>query len=300
MNPIQSLLTESKYILADGGMGTMLFSAGLEHGDPPEKWNLEHPARVATVHKAYLDAGAQLLLTNTFGGTRLRLSLHGGLEEQVEELNRAAAKILRSEVDNFGGKAFVAGDIGPTGQVLLPYGELTFVDAVAAFKEQAEALIAGKVDLIWIETMADLEEVRAAIEGVRQVSEDIPIITTMTFDTYGRTMMGVTPEQALDTMKSFGPVALGGNCGNGPEEILGVIEKMHAKDPDAILVAKANAGIPELVDGRPVYGASPATMADYAIKTYNAGAKIIGSCCGSTPDHVRAIGEALESQVGAG
>lgn len=300
MNPIQSLLTESKYILADGGMGTMLFSAGLEHGDPPEKWNLEHPTRVATVHKAYLDAGAQLLLTNTFGGTRLRLSLHGGLEEQVEELNRAAAKILRSEVDNFGGKAFVAGDIGPTGQVLLPYGELTFVDAVAAFKEQAEALIAGKVDLIWIETMADLEEVRAAIEGVRQVSEDIPIITTMTFDTYGRTMMGVTPEQALDTMKSFGPVALGGNCGNGPEEILGVIEKMHAKDPDAILVAKANAGIPELVDGRPVYGASPATMADYAIKTYNAGAKIIGSCCGSTPDHVRAIGEALESQVGAG
>lgn len=300
MNPIQILLTESTYILADGGMGTMLFAAGLEHGDPPEKWNIEHPDRVAAVHKAYLDAGAQLLLTNTFGGTRLRLSLHGGLEAQVEELNQAAAKILRSEVDNFDGKAFVAGDIGPTGQVLLPYGELTFEDAVAAFKEQAEALIASKVDLIWIETMADLEEVRAAVEGVRQVSEDIPIITTMTFDTYGRTMMGVTPEQALDTMKSFSPVALGGNCGNGPEEILGVIEKMHAKDPDAILVAKANAGIPELVDGRPVYGASPATMADYAIKTYNAGAKIIGSCCGSTPDHVRAIGEALESQVGAG
>jgi 5-methyltetrahydrofolate--homocysteine methyltransferase len=299
MNPIQSLLTESKYVLADGGMGTMLFASGLEHGDPPEKWNLEHPDRVAAVHRAYLDAGAQLLLTNTFGGTRLRLSLHGGLEEQVEELNLAAAKILHAEVDDHGGKALVAGDIGPSGQVLLPYGELTFEEAVEAFKEQAGALIASQVDLIWIETMADLEEVRAAVEGVRLVSRDIPIITTMTFDTYGRTMMGVTPEQALDTMKSFGPVALGGNCGNGPDEILGVIEKMHAQDPEAILVAKANAGIPELVEGRPVYGASPATMADYAIKTYNAGAKIIGSCCGSTPDHVRAIGEALASQVGA-
>lgn len=299
MNPIQSLLAESTYIVADGGMGTMLFAAGLEHGDPPEQWNLEHPDRVAAIHRAYLDAGAQLLLTNTFGGTRLRLSLHGGLETQVAELNKAAAKILRSVVDTHGNNAFIAGDIGPTGQVLLPYGELTYEDAVASFKEQAEALVAGEVDLIWIETMADLEEVRAAVEGVRQVSEDIPIVTTMTFDTNGRTMMGVTPENALDTMKSFDPVALGGNCGNGPDEILGVIEKMHAKDPDVILVAKANAGIPELVNGRAVYGASPATMADYAIKTYNAGATIIGSCCGSTPDHVRAIGEALATQVGA-
>ncbi len=299
MNPIQSLLSESKYILADGGMGTMLFASGLEHGDPPEKWNLEHPERVAAVHRAYLEAGAQLVLTNTFGGNRLRLSLHGGLETQVEELNQAAAKILRAEVDTHSGNALVVGDIGPTGQVLLPYGELAFEDAVEAFREQAAALISGKVDLIWTETMADLEEVRAAVEGIRQVSADIPIITTMTFDTYGRTMMGVTPEQALETLKSFGPVALGGNCGNGPEEILSVIEKMHSKDPEVILVAKANAGIPELVDGRPVYGASPATMADYALKTYAAGAKIIGSCCGSTPDHVRAIGEALAAHNGA-
>ena len=299
MNPIQSLLSESKYILADGGMGTMLFASGLEHGDPPEKWNLEHPERVAAVHRAYLEAGAQLVLTNTFGGNRLRLSLHGGLETQVEDLNQAAAKILRTEVDTHSGNALVVGDIGPTGQVLLPYGELAFEDAVEAFREQAAALISGKVDLIWTETMADLEEVRAAVEGIRQVSADIPIITTMTFDTYGRTMMGVTPEQALETLKSFGPVALGGNCGNGPEEILSVIEKMHSKDPEVILVAKANAGIPELVDGRPVYGASPATMADYALKTYAAGAKIIGSCCGSTPDHVRAIGEALAAHTGA-
>ena len=298
MNPIQSLLNESKYILADGGMGTMLFAAGLQHGDPPEKWNLEHPDRVAAVHRAYLEAGAQLLLTNTFGGNRLRLSLHGGFETQVEELNQAAAKILRAEVDTDGGDALVVGDIGPTGQVLLPYGELAFEEAVEAFTEQASALISGKVDLIWIETMADLEEVRAAVDGVRQGSADIPIITTMTFDTYGRTMMGVTPEQALDTLKSFEAVALGGNCGNGPEEILDVIKKMHSKDPEAILVAKANAGIPELVDGRPVYGASPQTMADYALKTYAAGARIIGSCCGSTPDHVKAIGKALATQAG--
>ncbi|MEA1978257.1 MAG: homocysteine S-methyltransferase family protein, partial [Chloroflexota bacterium] len=155
MITFQALLNESKYILADGAMGTVLFTAGLQHGDPPEKWTLEHPDRVAAAHRAYLEAGSQLLLTNTFGGNRLRLSLHGGLETRVEELNQTAAKILRSEVDASGGNALVAGDIGPTGQVMAPYGELAFEEAVEAFAEQAAALISGKVDLIWIETMAD-------------------------------------------------------------------------------------------------------------------------------------------------
>jgi 5-methyltetrahydrofolate--homocysteine methyltransferase len=294
MKTIQSYLEESPYILADGAMGTMLFAAGLEHGDSPEFWNLDHPDRVAAIHRGYLEAGAQLLLTNTFGGNRHRLALHN-LERRVTELNCAAAQILRREVEASGKNALIAGDIGPSGGVLQPYGELTYAEAVEGFAEQAAALVDGGVDLIWIETMADLEEVRAAVEGVRHVSADLPVITTMTFDTRGRTMMGVTPEKAVDTLASFGAAAIGGNCGNGPEEIIGVVAKMHATAPAAVLVAKANAGIPQLVGGRPVYRAAPEAMADYARAVYSAGARIIGACCGSTPEHIRAIAAALKS-----
>ena len=295
MTTIQSLLEKSPYILADGAMGTMLFATGLEHGGSPELWNVEHPEKVAAIHRAYLEAGSRLLLTNTFGGTRHRLSLHG-LQERVAELNRAAVKVLRGVVDASGVEALVAGDIGPSGGVLLPYGTMTFEEAVDGFAEQAAALVEAGVDLIWIETMSDLEEVRAAVEGVRRVSVDIPIVTAMTFDTHGRTMMGVTPEKAASTLASFGAAALGGNCGNGTQEIITVVEKMHGVAPEATLVAKANAGIPRLVGGRPVYEATPADMAQYALKAYAAGARIIGACCGSTPAHVQAIAEALASQ----
>lgn len=297
MDVIQSLLADNPYILTEGAMGTMLFASGLTQGYSPEFWNVEQPEKVAAIHQAYLDAGAQILLTNTFGGTRFRLALHKA-EERVEELNIAAVKLLQEVAQTASRPVLVAGNIGPTGQVLLPYGEMSFDEAREAFAEQAAALIRAGVDLIWIETMADLEEVRAAIEGIRQISQDIPIMATMTFDTRGRTMMGVTPEKAVTTMVSFGASAVGGNCGNGPAEILGVIEKMHTTLPEAILVAKSNAGVPTLVGGRPVYGASPADMADYAVKVYNAGARIIGACCGSTPDHIQAIAQALALQVG--
>jgi methionine synthase I (cobalamin-dependent) len=298
MNTIQSLLADQGYIVTDGAMGTVLFAAGLDQGDPPELWNLKHPQRVAAVHLAYLEAGARVLLTNTFGGNRHRLALHNA-QDQAEQVNHAAAKILREVAAENGNSILVAGDIGPSGQVLAPYGELSFQDAKDGFTEQAAALISGAVDLIWIETMSDLEEVRAAVEGTRQVSEQIPIVTTMTFDTHGRTMMGVTPEQAIESLSSFGSVAQGGNCGNGPEEIIEVIEKMRAVDPSAILVAKANAGIPELIEGKPVYRASPETMADYAVRSYQAGARVIGTCCGSTPDHIKAIATALAAHTSA-
>jgi 5-methyltetrahydrofolate--homocysteine methyltransferase len=296
MTTIQSLLEKSPYILADGAMGTMLFAAGLGHGGAPELWNVDQPERVAAVHRGYLEAGARILLTNTFGGTRNRLTLHN-LQDRVVEFNRVAVKLLRQVVDVSGVEALVAGDIGPSGGVLLPYGTMTFEEAREGFAEQAAALLEGGVDLIWIETMADLEEVRAAVEGVRSISAKTPLIISMTFDTHGRTMMGVTPEKAAVTLASFGATAIGGNCGNGVEEIITVVEKMHAVAPDAILVAKANAGIPKLVDGRPVYQATPEDMADYAIKAYAAGARIIGACCGSTPAHIRAIAEALASEV---
>ena len=292
MPTIEDLLDQSGYIITDGAMGTVLFAAGLEQGDPPELWNIKHPDRVAAVHHAYLQAGSQIVLTNTFGGSRHRMALHNA-QSQVEQANQAAAEILRKVVNQSDKNAIVAGDIGPSGEVLAPYGELAFQDAKDAFSEQAAALIAGGVELIWIETMSDLEEVRAAVEGTRQVSKDIPIVTTMTFDTHGRTMMGVTPEQAFETLSSFGVTALGGNCGNGPEEIIEVITKMRAIDQETLLVAKANAGIPELVKGEAVYRASPETMADYAIQAYQAGARVIGACCGSTPDHIRAITTAL-------
>ena len=293
MNAIQELIDEQGLVLADGAMGTMLFASGLEHGDSPELWNVEHPDRVGAVHRAYLDAGSRIILTNTFGGTRYRLQLHN-LDGRVAELNRAAVRLLREEVAESGKRALVAGDIGPSGQLLQPLGDLTFEEAVDGFAEQASALIEGEVDLVWIETMSALEEVQAAVEGVRQVSQTVPIVTAMTFDTRGRTMMGVTPEKALTTLLSYGAAAVGGNCGNGPEEIIGVIEKMHAVSPETILVAKANAGIPELVGGRPVYRATPEAMAEYALKVYAAGARIIGACCGSTSAHIQAIAQALQ------
>ena len=294
MNDIRSLIVENGYLLADGAMGTMLFASGLGHGGAPELWNVEQPERVAAVHQAYLEAGSRILLTNTFGGSRFRLSLHR-LEQRVAELNIAAVKILRRVIAKSGVKALVAGDMGPSGGLLEPLGDMTYEAAVDAFTEQASALIEGGVDVIWIETMAALEEVKAAIDGVRKVSADIPIIATMTFDTHGRTMMGVTPEKAVTTLIGYGAAAIGGNCGNGPAEIIAVVEKMRKTAPEMTLVAKANAGIPELVQGKPVYRASPERMAEYALEAYAAGARIIGACCGSTPAHIRAIADALKA-----
>ena len=292
MSEWEAVLKRAGPILADGAMGTMLFEAGLQFGDPPEAWNLEHPDRVQAIHRAYLEAGSQIILTNTFGGNRFRLGMHN-LQAKVPELNRAAVEIAREAAKEAGGRALVAGDIGPSGGILLPVGEMQFAEAVAGFAEQAAALVAGGADVIWIETMSDLEEVRAAIEGVRQASPRLPIIASMTFDTRGHTMMGVTPEEAVRALSGWGAAAVGGNCGNGPDEILAVVQKMRAAAPGVVLVAKANAGLPELQNGRAVYRAGPKVMADYALAVSAAGAHIIGACCGSTPDHVRAMAEAL-------
>jgi 5-methyltetrahydrofolate--homocysteine methyltransferase len=288
----RSVLAEDRPILADGAMGTMLFAAGLQFGDPPEAWNISNSEVVRRVHRGYLDAGSRIVMTNTFGGNRLRLRLHG-LDTRVTELNRTAAILVRSEVDAAGGHALVAGDIGPTGEIMAPLGTLADDEAVDVFAEQAAALIAGGVDLIWIETMSHLSEIGAAIRGARRASAGIPIIATMTFDTRGYTMMGVSPEQAARSLIEAGADAIGGNCGNGPDELLPVIAKMHAVAPDAILVAKSNAGMPELVDMRAVYRADPATMAEAALGFQAAGARIIGACCGSTPNHLAAMAEAL-------
>jgi 5-methyltetrahydrofolate--homocysteine methyltransferase len=286
------LLAGSAPIVADGGMGTMLFRAGLVRGTPPELWNVERPEAVQAIHAGYIAAGAQVILTNSFGGNRIRLGAHG-LENSVGELNQAAAQLACQEADRAEQPVLVAGSIGPTGVLMEPLGDLTAEDAINAFEEQARALVAGGVDALWIETMSDLEEVRAAVTGCRRASDSVPIVTTMTFDTKGRTMMGVTPEQAVKALSEMGIAAMGANCGNGPAEIEGVIAKMHAANAGVALVAKSNAGIPKVVDNELFYDATPDIMKDYARRVLALGARVVGACCGSTPDHIRAIAESI-------
>ncbi len=291
MNKLEQLLATHDYLIADGGMGTMLMNAGLEQGDPPEMWNVLHPDRIRAVHRGYIEAGSQIILTNSFGGTRFRLKLHK-LQDRAFELNKAAAELARAEADAAPNLVVVGGSIGPSGEIMEPVGALAYDDAVAGFAEQAAGLAAGGAEVLWIETMSDISEVSAAVEGCRQAT-DLPIVATMTFDTNGRTMMGITPVQAFTELSAMNLAALGGNCGNGPEEIEGVIQAMYATSQNYPFVAKSNAGIPEYVNGHLHYNGTPAVMADYAVKVRNFGARIIGACCGSSPAHIAAMVEAL-------
>ncbi len=289
----QALLAAGQPIIADGGMGTMLIARGLQRGTAPELWNVERPDDVRAIHRAYIEAGAQIILTNSFGGNRLRLGMHG-LAERAAELNRAAARLARAEADAASPPVIVAGSVGPTGQMIAPMGTLAPEEAAAAFAEQAEALVEGGADVLWIETMSDLEEVRAAVAGCRQAAPEVPVVATMSFDTRGRTMMGTTPEEAAAALSELGIVALGANCGKGPDELEAAIGRMQGAGPGVPLVAKANAGAPRLEGGVAVYDATPDVMAAYALRVRALGASIIGACCGSTPDHIRAIAGALE------
>lgn len=291
---LMDLLASNRTVLADGAMGTMLFALGLANGESPELWNVEQAEKVRSVHRAYIEAGAQIVLTNTFGCNRVRLGMHD-LHERAAEFCVAGAQNARAEADAAAHPVVVGGSMGPTGAMFAPFGTLAFDEAVDAFAEQAQALIAGGVDVLWVETMSDLEEVRAAVEGCRRIDPSFPIVATMTFDSHGRTMMGVTPVRALETLRSLQVIALGGNCGNGPDEIESVIADMHAAAQDMVLVAKANAGLPRLTDAGAVYDATPADMAQYALRVRDRGARVIGACCGSSPDHIRAMAAALHA-----
>ena len=296
MDRFQQLLQSEPYILLDGAMGTMLMSMGLEQGHPPEDWNVKYPDRVLGVHEGYIAAGSRLILTNTFGGTHFRLKLHN-LHKRVRELNRAAAQLARQAADKTPHLVVVAGSMGPTGELLQPMGTMTYEQAVAAFAEQAAALDEGGVDILWVETMSDLDELRAAVEGARSVS-DLPVAATMTFDTNRHTMMGVSPQQAVEALSELDLAAMGANCGNGPAEIEYVIEAMVRENPDLPLIAKSNAGIPRLVGGSElIYDGTPIVMAGYAYRVRKLGARLIGGCCGNTPDHLRAMSAALRGDV---
>jgi len=293
MNPLQTLLQTQPYVLADGATGTTLMRMGLSHGNPPEEWNIIHPDRIRKMHRDFIEAGSQIILTNSFGGTSYRLKLHG-LQDRVHEFNIAAARNARAEADAAPHLVAVGGSIGPSGEILFPLGEARFEDVKAAFAEQAAALTEGGADVLWIETMSDLQEVRAAAEGAREAS-NLPLVITMTFDTNGHTMMGVSPIQALEAIKEYNPIALGGNCGNGPGEIEGVIQAMASVGLDVPLVAKSNAGMPKLVNGQAHYDATPEEMACYAVRVRDFGATIIGGCCGNSVAHIRAMSEALRT-----
>lgn len=279
-------LATGETVLADGAMGTMLQAAGLEKGHAPEEFNLTNPEKVLAVHQGYVDAGSEIILTNSFGGNKYRLGKYG-LGEKVYDLNRRAAEIALKA-----GASFVAGSIGPTGEFFAPLGTLTPEEAKETFAEQARGLADGGVDLLVIETMSDLSEMEAAIQGARQAT-DLPLVCTMTFQQKLHTIMGTSARQAAEALASWGAAALGANCGTGPEEVEKVLEQMKGAVPDAILVAKANAGVPRLVQGRTEYNATPELMAEYAGRFAQMGVTIIGACCGSTPEHIAAMAEAL-------
>ena len=289
------LLAERPWLLADGAMGSNLFDRGLQSGDAPELWNAEHPNRVAELQRAFVEAGADILLTNSFGGMRHRLKLHKA-EGRVAELNELAARIARAEADRAGRVVLVGGSMGPTGEILEPLGPLSADVAAEAFAEQAVALARGGADIIWIETMSSVEETEAAIAGAR--AADLPIVATLSFDTNGRTMMGITPLDLAGLHRKHHLAACGSNCGTGPSELVACIVNLAtASDPSAILVAKANCGIPQFIDGQIRFNGTPELMAQYACLSLDAGARIIGGCCGTTPDHLRVMRGALESHV---
>ena len=293
VNPIEYMLQDRACLLADGATGTNLFDMGLQSGDAPEMWNFEHQDRIARLHLEFVNAGCDLILTNTFGGNRHRLKLHDA-QDQAYELNRQAALIARGVVDAQDRPVIVGGSVGPTGELFVPLGEMTPDEAVDAFLEQINGLKDGGADVIWIETMSAAEEIEAAAEAARRA--DMPYCFTASFDTAGRTMMGIPPKDlgALATGMETPPTAFGANCGVGASDLLVSISEMTAAYPDAIVVAKANCGIPQYKDGKFEFTGTPELMAKYARMARDCGARIIGGCCGSDGVVVKAIADALK------
>ena len=278
--------------VGDGAMGTSLQDAGLDDGGAPELWNVEKADAVARILREYAQAGANLLTTNTFGGTTPRLLMHG-LEDRLDELNTAAAQLARGVADEFD-NVYVLGDFGPSGDLMGPMGILTPADARALFAAQAQALLAGGVDGFLIETMSDLSEIQSAIQGVRSVAPELPIFATMSFDTNLRTMMGVKPEDAVVALASYGADVVGANCGRGIDEIRIIAEAMIPAMPDGTkLILQSNAGLPVLVKDTFRYNGTPQEMGQFAVDAYAMGVDIVGACCGSRAEHIAALATAV-------
>ncbi|HLI10661.1 MAG TPA: betaine--homocysteine S-methyltransferase [Alphaproteobacteria bacterium] len=290
---IDELLATRDWLLADGATGTNLFAMGLVSGEAPELWNETHPERVQDLHRRFVAAGADIILTNSFGCNRRRLALHK-LEARTGALARRAAENARAVADRAGRRVVVAGSVGPTGDLFAPLGALTEALAIEVFAEEIEGLRAGGAEVIWIETMSALEEMRAA--ALAAARHGMPYAVTASFDTAGNTMMGVTPARFVETVAGFAPApcAAGANCGVGASDLLVSMLAMSETAPPLPLIAKANCGIPEVHGSHVHYSGTPALMADYARLARDAGARIIGGCCGTSPEHLAAMRLALE------
>jgi len=288
--PTQSLRERllREVVLADGAMGTMLQRAGLPPGHCTEEWNLSHPEAVGAIHRAYVEAGAQLLETNTLGANRINLSRHG-LGERVAEVNAAAVKLALAEART---ERLVLASVGPLGRLLEPWGDLSREQAFEVFLEQIAAQVEAGADGVCIETFGVLEEALEAVRAADRAGAP-SIACTMTFDTGGRTYMGVTAERAVQELRGGGAHVVGANCGGGPDTILAAVQEMHRVAPDEPLIAQPNAGKPRLAAAQTLFDLTPEAMAGYVPALLAAGVRLIGGCCGSTPEHIRALASAL-------
>jgi methionine synthase I (cobalamin-dependent) len=285
MIPFLEQLLAGSQVLTDGAWGTQLQVRGLASGECPDAWNLIHPELVAEVARAYVEAGSRVILTNTFGANRLRLTGFG-LAEKAAEINRAGVEISRRAA---AGRAYVFASVGPSGKMLIA-GDTTDAELRAAFAEQASALVAGGADAIVIETMADLIEAKLAVAAAHETG--LPVVACMVFDSgknKDRTMMGITPEQVAMDLQAVGADVIGANCGQGIAGYVPVCERLRAATDRPIWI-KANAGLPEVVDGRPVYRTSPSEFASCVPALVQAGASFIGGCCGTSPEFIKAVG----------
>ena len=297
-NRLAELLAEKPVLLADGATGTNLFDMGLTAGDAPELWNETHPDRIRALHQSFVDAGADIILTNSFGCNRRRLMLHG-LQERTRELAALAARNARAVADAAGRPVIVAGSVGPTGDLFEPLGPMTEAEAIAVFREQIEGLIDGGIDVVWIETMSAPEEMRAAAEAARLCG--MPYTLTASFDTAGRTMMGLPPAGLADLAHGLAPapVAVGANCGVGASDMLVSVGSITAADPALAVIAKANCGIPQVAGDEVRYTGTPELMGRYAELAVDTGVRIIGGCCGTSPKHLAAMRHAIDAHVKA-
>ncbi len=289
------LLAQNGTLLADGATGTTLFNMGLMSGDAPELWNTEQPKKILTLYQGAVDAGSDLFLTNSFGGNAARLKLHGA-QKRVHELNRVSAELGREVADKAARKVIVAGSVGPTGEIMQPVGELSHPLAVEMFHEAADGLKSGGADIGWLETISAPEEYAAAAQGFALAG--LEWCGTMSFDTAGRTMMGLTSEGMVDMVHGLAtaPLAYGANCGTGASDILRTVLGFSAKGGSLPIIAKGNAGIPKYHDGHIHYDGTPELMGQYAVMARNCGASVIGGCCGTMPEHLRVMREALDTQ----
>lgn len=295
MDALSKLLSTRDWLMADGATGTNLFNMGLSAGEPPEFWNVDHPDNIRKLYLGAVEAGSDIFLTNTFGGNASRLKLHQA-QGRVHELNRVGAALGREIADASGRTVIVAGSVGPTGEIFEPMGTLTHALAVEMFHEQAEGLKEGGADVLWIETISASEEYRAAAEAAALAG--MAWCGTMSFDTAGRTMMGVTSATMAEMVEKIPnpPIAFGANCGVGASDLMRTVLGFASTGTARPIIAKGNAGIPKYHDGHIHYDGTPELMAEYAVLARDAGVKIIGGCCGTMPEHLRAMREALESR----